>query len=67
MSLQHAQHTQSWKTIPRKCKNCSRAIYTIEEGQIYYQCSLFGKFKKECSTQTQQRILLKPEEILKEV
>ena len=67
MSLQHTLHTKNWKTIPRKCKNCSKAIFTKEDGEIYYQCSLFGKFKKECEIQTQQRILLKPEEILKEV
>jgi hypothetical protein len=67
MSLQQTLHTKNWKLIPRKCKNCSKSIYTIEDGQIYYQCSLFGKFKKECDIKTQQRNLLKPEEILKEV
>jgi acetyl-CoA carboxylase beta subunit len=64
MSLKYTHNTQHWNSIPKKCKNCSKAIYTKEKKEIYYQCSLFGKFKRECDVETESRILDKPEEIL---
>lgn len=63
MSLKETLHTEYWNTIPKKCKQCIKSIYTIENEQIYYQCSLFGKFKKECQIETAYRTLPKPEDI----
>ena len=65
MSLKHTLSTQHWNTISKKCKNCSKAIYTLEENEVYYQCSVYGRFKKECDLETENRSLPKPEEILK--
>ena len=65
MSLKKTFSTEHWNTIPKKCKNCSKAIYTIEGKKFYYQCSLFGKFDKNCDKNLPQRLLLKPEQILK--
>ena len=65
MSLKETLSTQYWNTIPKKCKNCSKSIYTIENGEVYYQCSMFGKFKKDCELKPETRNLLKPEDILK--
>lgn len=65
MSLKQTLSTQHWNTISKKCKNCSKAIYTLEDGEVYYQCSVYGKFKKECSLELANRNLPKPEEILK--
>jgi hypothetical protein len=65
MSLKETLSTQHWNTIPKKCKNCSKAIFTLEDGEVYYQCSMFGKFKKDCSLEPENRNLPKPEEILK--
>lgn len=62
MSLKYTDSTKYWNTIPKKCKNCSKAIYTVE-GEIYYQCSLYGKFKKDCDVEAKKRVLLKPQEI----
>ena len=64
MSLKETHSTQHWNTIPKKCKNCRRAIYTVEDGEVYYQCSIFGKFKKECDVVADERELPKPQEIL---
>lgn len=64
MSLKETDSTQHWNTIPKKCKNCNKAIYTIEDGEVFYQCSIFGKFKKECQLETEEKQLLKPNEIL---
>jgi len=63
MSLKEASNTQYWNTIPKKCKNCIKAIYTKEENKTYYQCSMYGKFKKDCNLKVQERKLPKPEEI----
>jgi len=63
MSLKDTLHTESWKNIPKKCKQCNKAIYTIEENMVYYQCSIYGKFKKECNIETVHRDLPKPEEV----
>lgn len=63
MSLKNTHSTQHWNTIPKKCKNCSKAIYTREGNEIYYQCSIFGQFKRDCSLNTTERKLLKPDEI----
>lgn len=65
MSLKQTLSTQHWSAISKKCKNCSKAIYTVEDKQVYYQCSVYGKFKKECSLELPNRNLPKPEEILK--
>lgn len=65
MSLKNTHSTQHWNTIPKKCKNCSKAIYTVENGEAYYQCSVFGKFKKDCELNLPQRDLPKPDKILK--
>jgi hypothetical protein len=65
MSLKETNHTLHWKTIPKKCKNCSRSIYTIEDNEVIYQCNLFGKFIKDCEIKAGERLLPKPEEILK--
>ena len=64
MSLKETHHTEYYNTILKKCKNCFKSIYTIEDGKILYSCSIFGKFKKECALETPQRSLPKPEEIL---
>lgn len=64
MSLQHTKSTQHWASIPKKCKNCNRAIFTKEADEIYYQCSVFATFKKDCTLELEERKLLKPEEIL---
>ncbi len=64
MSLKEADSTQYWKTIPKKCKNCSKAIYTIEDGVVLYQCSLFGQFQKNCKIETTNRKLPSSKEIL---
>ncbi len=64
MSLKHTLSTQHWNPIPKKCKSCSKAIYTVEDGEVYYQCSIFGKFKKDCELEVPQQDLLKPEDIL---
>lgn len=64
MSLKETKSTKSHKTIPRKCKSCSCAIYTKEDSEIYYQCNMFGKFKKDCTLITANKVLPKPEEIL---
>lgn len=61
MSLAKTAATQYWNTIPKKCKECVKAIYTIEDGQAYYQCSLFGKFKKDCTIEAAKRLLPKLE------
>jgi hypothetical protein len=45
MSLKATKHTNHWNTIPTKCKNCKKAVYTIEDDKVYYQCSMFGLFK----------------------
>lgn len=65
MSLKKTDSTDYWNSIPKKCKNCSKAIYTIEGDEVYYQCSIYGKFKKDCDKDLPQRPLLKPEELLK--
>lgn len=64
MSLKETLSTQYWNTIPKKCKGCSKAIYTTEDGEVYYQCSIFGKFKKECELAVPMKNLPKPEDIL---
>jgi len=65
MSLKKTKHTQHWKTIPKKCKACKKAIYTVEDGEILYQCSFYGAFKKDCDWKIEFRDLPKPSEILK--
>lgn len=65
MSLKETKSTTNWKNIPRKCKNCDRAIYTIEDGKVYYQCNLYGSFNKNCEIKINIRSLLKPSEINK--
>ena len=65
MSLKKTLSTQYWNNIPKKCKNCFKAIYTIENNEIYYQCSIYGSFKKECELKTIERKLPKIEEIKK--
>lgn len=65
MSLAKTLSTQYWNSIPKKCKNCSKSIYTIEDKQVYYQCSMYGKFKKDCELQLITRELPKPQEIIK--
>lgn len=64
MALKETDHTQHWNSIPKKCKNCVKAIYTVEKKEVYYQCSIFGNFKRECNLQTQERELPKPEKIM---
>lgn len=64
MSLKNTLSTQHWNTIPKKCKNCSRAIYTIEGDEIHYQCSIYGSFKRDCILNADKRKLPKSEEIL---
>lgn len=63
MSLKQTLSTQYWNTIPKKCKSCSKAIYTVEDGEVYYQCSIFGKFKKDCTLELSNRNLPKPDDI----
>lgn len=63
MSLKETKSTQHWPSIPRKCKTCFKAIYVKEDLEIYYQCSLWGSFKKDCTIETEKRNLPKPEEI----
>ena len=63
MSLQHTNSTKHWGSIPKKCKSCSKAIFTKENGEIFFQCSIYGVFKRTCSLKTETRILPKPEEI----
>jgi len=65
MSLKNTKHTGSWKHIPKKCKNCKKAIYTVEEGEVLYQCSLYGSFNKDCEHKIEIRKLPKPSEVLK--
>ena len=65
MSLKQTHSTQHWGTISKKCKQCSKAIYTIENDEVYYQCSIFGKFKKDCELEVANKPLPRPEEILK--
>lgn len=65
MSLKNTLSTQYWNAIPKKCKNCAKAIYTLEDDEVFYQCSIFGKFKKECELVVPNQPLLKPEDILK--
>lgn len=64
MSLKQTLSTKHWNTIPRKCKNCVKAIYTIEDNEVYYQCSIFGSFKRECHTDLLNRCVPKPKDIL---
>ena len=68
MSLKYTKSTEHWKTIPKKCKNCSKSIYTLEDGQVLYQCSMFGVFKKDCDLKIieKKESLLKPDEIIGE-
>jgi hypothetical protein len=66
MSLKDTASTLSWQTIPKRCKGCKKAIYTVEEDGIRYQCSLFGKFKRDCEIKAPSRDLPKPQEILKD-
>jgi hypothetical protein len=66
MSLTNTQSTKSWNNIPKKCKGCHKAIYTIEYDDVYYQCSIFGSFKKDCALQIVSRNLPKPKEVLGE-
>ncbi len=63
MSLKETLSTQYWNNILKKCKNCSKAIYTIENNEVYYHCSMYGKFKKDCNLNLPNRTLPKPEEI----
>lgn len=65
MSLKNTLSTQHWNSIAKKCKNCSKAIYTVEDNEVYYQCSIFGKFKKDCELNVVEKVLLKPQEIIK--
>lgn len=65
MSLKQTLSTEHWKTIPKKCKNCSKAIYTIENHEVFYQCSIFGSFKKDCKLKSPNRELPKSEDLLK--
>ena len=65
MSLKETKSTQHWPTIPKKCKSCSKAVYTIENNkEIYYQCSLYGIFKKDCKLEFADRKLPKPSELM---
>lgn len=64
MSLKHTLSTQYWNAIPKKCKNCSKAIFTVENDEVFYQCSIHGSFKRECSLELPNRNLPKPEDIL---
>ena len=64
MSLKETLSTQYWNTIPKKCKNCSKAIYTVENGIVLYQCSLLGQFQKNCKLETTNRKLPNSKEIL---
>lgn len=64
MSLKDTHSTEYYRTIAKKCRQCAKSIYTIEEGKVLYSCSIFGKFKKECTIETPPRNLPKPEEIL---
>lgn len=64
MSLKETASTKYWNTIPKKCKNCIKAIYTVEDTSVYYQCSLFGTFKRDCDVEAADRSLPKPEDIL---
>jgi hypothetical protein len=64
MSLRKTLNTSYWNSIPKKCKNCIKAIYTLENGEILYQCSIFGTFKRDCELKVNDRKLPKPEEIL---
>lgn len=64
MSIENTKHTKNWKTIPKKCKNCSKAVYVKEDdNKIFYQCSLFGSFKRNCNLEIIEKYLPKPEEI----
>ena len=50
MSLIETHHSKSWNAIPRKCKDCLKAIYVTEkDGEVLYQCSIYGTFKRDCS------------------
>ena len=63
MSLKYTKSTQHWSSIPRKCKSCSKSIFVKEDLEIYYQCSLWGSCKKDCTVETEKRNLPKPEDI----
>jgi len=65
MSLKYTKHTKNWRNIPKKCKNCKKSFYTLEDGEILYSCSIYGSFKKDCEHKIIIRKLLKPSEILK--
>jgi len=67
MSLKLTKSTTNYRCIPKKCKNCNCAIYTIEDLEVIYQCKLTGTFKRNCEVETKERYLPKPEEILGEV
>lgn len=64
MSLKETMSTKHWNSISKKCKNCFKAIYTVENNEVYYQCSIYGKFKKDCDLQIVEKELLKPDDIL---
>jgi len=44
----YLQHTKSFKHIPRKCKECLKCVSITINNETIYQCSLFGKFKRDC-------------------
>lgn len=48
MSLKKTLHSKSWNAIPKKCKQCRKATYTLENNMVLYQCSLYGTFKRQC-------------------
>ncbi len=66
MSQKYINYTQSWKHIPKKCKNCKKAIYTIEDKEVLYSCSIYGSFKKDCEQKIIIKKLSKPSDVLKQ-
>jgi len=59
MSLEQTKHSKSWNAIPKRCKYCVKAIYVQENnGEILYQCSIFGQFKRECKIGSDRKEVL---------
>jgi len=66
MSLKKTLHSKCWKVIPKKCKQCAKATYTIENNEAFYQCSLFGVFKRNCEINAfKEQVLPSSEDIIR--
>lgn len=68
MSLKNTKSTSCYRTIPKRCRDCAKAIYVAElDKEILYQCSMYGVFKRECSAGClRKKPLPHPKEINKE-